>query len=84
MLADGSRPFTNLTNPKEASAVLPAGTIAGAKLAPTGGDPIARHPDRELKAGTDLIVYAVGSLADNTVTFYTQSIDGLMPLPTTL
>ena len=36
----------------------------------------------ELKSGTDLIVYAVGSLDDNTVTFYTQSIDGLGGTPT--
>ena len=31
VLADGSRPFTNLSNPNEASAALPAGEIAGAK-----------------------------------------------------
>ena len=77
VLADGSRPFTNLSNPNEASAVLPAGQIAGAKLAPAGGDPIVDIPAVELKAGTDLIVYAVGSLTDNTLTFYTQTISGL-------
>ena len=82
VLADGSRPFTNLTNPKEASAVLPAGQIAGAKLAPAGGDPIVDIPSVELKAGTDLIVYAVGSLTDNTVTFYTQTITDLGGSPT--
>ena len=84
VLADGSRPFTNLSNPNEAAAILPAGTISGAQIAPTGGDPIAPVPDVTLNAGTDLIVYAVGSLADDTFTFYTQEIDGLMPLPTTL
>ena len=36
----------------------------------------------DLKAGTDLVVYAVGSLTDNTVTFYTQTIDGLGGAPT--
>ena len=46
VLADGSRPFTNLSNPNEASAALPAGEIAGAKVAPTGGDPDRRRPDR--------------------------------------
>lgn len=82
VLADGSRPFTNLTNPKEASAVLPAGQIAGAKLAPAGAAPIVDIPTVDLKAGTDLIVYAVGSLTDNTVTFYTQTITGLGGSPT--
>ena len=77
VLADGSRPFTNLTNPNEAAAVLPAGQIAGAKVAPAGGDPIADVPTVDLKAGSDLIVYAVGSLSDNTLTFLTQTISGL-------
>ena len=83
VLADGSRPFTNLTNPNEASAALPAGQIAGAKVAPTGGDPIADVPDRRAaRPGTDLIVYAVGSLSDNTLTFLTQTISGLGGSPT--
>jgi hypothetical protein len=82
VLADGTRPFTNLTNPNEAKAELPAGRIAGAKLAPAGAAPILDIPAVDLKAGTDLIVYAVGSLADNTVTFYTQTIDGLGGSPT--
>ena len=82
VLADGSRPFTNLSNPKEASAELPAGTISGAQLAPTGAAPILDIPSVELKSGSALIVYAVGSLDDNTVTFYTQSLDGLGGSPT--
>ena len=82
VLADGSRPFTNLSNPNEASAALPAGEIAGAKVAPTGGDPIADVPTVELQAGTDLIVYAVGSLEGGSFTFYTQTISGLGGAPT--
>lgn len=77
VLADGTRPFTNLSNPNQAAAVLPAGAITGAQLAPTGADPIAPIPDVELMAGTNLIVYAVGSLADETLTYYTQTIEGL-------
>jgi hypothetical protein len=77
VLADGSRPFTNLANPDEASADLPAGEIAGAQLAPAGGDPIAPVPAVNLAAGTNLIVYAVGSLDDGSLTFYTQTIEGL-------
>lgn len=82
VLADGSRPFTNLSNPGEASAELPAGRITGAKLAPAGGAAILDIPAVELKAGTDLVVYAVGSLTDKTLTFYTQTIDGLGGSPT--
>src|SRR5690606_31730474 len=54
---------------------LPAGEIAGAQLAPTGGDPLVDVPTVELAAGSNLIVYAVGSLADETFTFYTQEIE---------
>jgi hypothetical protein len=82
VLADGSRPFTNLTNPNEAAADLPAGEIAGAGIAPTGGDPIADVPTVTLAAGSNLIVYAVGSLDDQTFTFYTQEITGLGGAPT--
>src|SRR5215207_11184446 len=32
VLADGSRPFTNLSNPNEAAADLPAGPIGGAQI----------------------------------------------------
>jgi hypothetical protein len=77
-----ARPFTNLVNGKEGSAVLAAGPIAGAKVAPTGADPIADVPAVQLKAGSNLIVYAVGSLADKTFTFYTQEITGLGGAPT--
>jgi hypothetical protein len=81
VLADGSRPITNLSNPNEAAAVVAAGPIAGAKIAPTGGDPIADVPTVELRAGSDLIVYAVGSLDANTFTFATQTVDDLGGAP---
>jgi hypothetical protein len=82
ILADGSRPFTNLSNPNEAGADLPAGPITGAQIAPTGGEALASVPDVELAAGTNLIVYAVGSLEEDSFTFQTQSIDGLGGEPT--
>jgi hypothetical protein len=75
------RPFTNLVNGKEGKANLPAGAISGAKIAPTGADPIADVPSVDLKAGSNLIVYAVGSLEDNTFTFYTQELTGLGGAP---
>ena len=67
-----ARPVENAANGDSANLDLPAGEIAGAKIAPTGGDPIADVPTVNLGAGTNLIVYAVGSLADETFTFFTQ------------
>jgi hypothetical protein len=77
-----ARPITNLSNPNESVLVLPAGEIAGAKIAPTGGAPIADVPAVTLGAGTSLTVYAVGSLEGNTFTFLTQEIEGLGGAPT--
>ena len=69
-----ARPVENLSNPEEASLDLPAGEVAGAQIAPTGGDPIADVPTVSVVAGENLIVFAVGSLADETFTFYTQTV----------
>ena len=69
-----ARPVENLSNPEEASLDVPAGEIAGAQIAPTGGDPIADVPTVTVAAGQNLIVFAVGSLADETFTFYTQDV----------
>lgn len=70
-----ARPIENAANGDEAALDLPAGELAGAQIAPTGGDPIADVPTVNIEAGKNLIVYAVGSLADETFTFYTQTID---------
>jgi hypothetical protein len=69
-----ARPFTNVTNGQGGDADLAAGQIAGAQVAPAGGDPIADVPTVTLAAGSNLIVYAVGSLEANTFTFYTQTV----------
>lgn len=66
------RPIEGAENGASADLELPAGEIAGAQLAPAGGDPIVDVPTVNLTAGTNLIVYAVGSLEDETFTFYTQ------------
>ena len=67
-----ARPVENAANGDSVDLDLPAGEISGAQIAPTGGDPIADVPTVELQAGTNLIVYAVGSLEDGTFTFYTE------------
>ena len=69
-----ARPVENAANGDKASLDIPAGEIAGAQVAPTGGDPIADVPTVTLAAGTNLIVYAVGSLEAETFTFLTQEV----------
>lgn len=75
LVVGDARPVENAANGASADLDLPAGEIAGAKLAPTGGDPLVDVPTVTLAAGTNLIVYAVGSLADETFTFLTQEIE---------
>ena len=68
------RPVENISNGEVQSLTLPAGEVAGAEIAPTGGDPIAPVPTVTVASGENLTVYAVGSLEDETFTFYTQTI----------
>ena len=72
LVVGDARPIEGAANGASADLDLPAGEIAGAQLAPAGGDPIVDVPTVTLSAGTNLIVYAVGSLEDETFTFYTQ------------
>ena len=75
LVVGDARPIEGAANGDSAELALPAGEIAGAQLAPAGGDPIVDVPTVNLAAGTDLIVYAVGSLDDGSLTFYTQEIE---------
>lgn len=75
LVVGDARPIENAANGASAELELPAGEIAGAQLAPTGGDPLVDVPTVNLVSGNNLIVYAVGSLADETFTFYTQEIE---------
>lgn len=71
LVVGDARPVEGASNGDAADLVLPAGEIAGAQIAPTGGDPIADVPTVTLAAGTDLSVVAAGSLDEGTFTFYT-------------
>ena len=75
LVVGDARPIEGAVNGDSAELALPAGEIAGAQLAPAGGDPIVDVPTVNLAAGTDLIVYAIGSLDDGSFTFYTQEIE---------
>lgn len=83
VLANGAAAFTNLANPDEASAALPAGVIS-AEVVPTGAtEPVVIGPaDLSIQDGASLIVYAVGSLDDGSLTVLTESITGLGSAPT--
>ena len=71
LVVGDARPIEGAENGASADLELPAGEIAGAQLAPAGGDPIVDVPTVNLTAGTNLIVYAVGSLEGESFTFYT-------------
>jgi hypothetical protein len=79
--AGGQPVFENLTNPKEAKADLPAGTV-DADVVLAGTDTVAIGPaDLNLKEGTATIVHAVGSAEDETLDLVTQTITGLHSAP---
>ncbi|MET0492727.1 MAG: DUF4397 domain-containing protein [Actinoplanes sp.] len=79
--AGGKPVFSDLTNPKEAEADLPAGTVS-ADVVLAGTDDVAVGPaDLDLKEGTATIVYAVGSAEDKSLDLVTQTISGLHSAP---
>ncbi|MFP3900610.1 MAG: DUF4397 domain-containing protein [Acidimicrobiia bacterium] len=80
--AGGEVVFANLSNPNEASAELPAGTVS-ADVVPAGqSEPVVIGPaDLPVTEGSALIVYAVGSLDDGTLQTLTETIEGLGAAP---
>ncbi len=81
--ADGAVAFSNLSNPNEAKADLPAATYS-VEVVPTGADePVVIGPaDIAVNDGDSLIVYAVGSLEAGSLTVLTETITGLGQTPT--
>ena len=79
--ANGAVAFKGLTNPNEAKADLPAGTIK-ADVVLAGTDTVAIGPaDVNLKEGTNTIVYAWGSAADKNLALATQVLTGMHSAP---
>jgi hypothetical protein len=79
--ANGQVAFKDLTNPNEAKADLPAGTIK-ADVVLAGTDTVAIGPaDLNLKEGTNTIVYAWGSAADKNLALATQVLSGMHSAP---
>ncbi len=79
--AGGAPVFKDLTNPKEASAVVDAGTVS-ADVVLAGTDTVAIGPaDLDLKEGVSTIVYAWGSAADSNLALGVQTISGMASAP---
>jgi len=82
VLAGDAVAIANLANGEGRSLDLGAGTIS-ASVVPTGAsDPVVIGPaDLTVTEGESLIVYAVGSLGDDSLTVLTETIDGLHSAP---
>lgn len=82
VLAGGSPAIVNLPNGEGRSLDLGAGTIS-ASVVPTGESaPVVIGPaDLTINEGESLTVYAVGSLADDSLTVLTETISGLHSAP---
>lgn len=79
--ADGKAALKNLTNPNEAKAVVPAGTIS-ADVVLAGTDTVAIGPaDLMLKDGTNTVVYAWGSADDKNLELAVQTLSGMGSAP---
>jgi hypothetical protein len=79
--ANGAVALKGLTNPKEAKAVVDAGTIK-ADVVLAGTDTVAIGPATlSLKEGTNTIVYAWGSAADKNLMLATQTVSGMHSAP---
>ena len=79
--AGGKPVFTDLTNPKEDSADIPAGTVS-ADVVLAGTDKVVIGPaDLKLVEGVHTIVYAWGSADDGNLKLAVQTISGMHSAP---
>jgi hypothetical protein len=81
VLVNGSPALTNLANPNEAKAEVPAGTYAAAVAATGTTTPVIGPANLTLQAGTAYFVYAIGSLQDKNLDLVVQTIGGLAAPP---
>ncbi len=74
VLAGGDPVVEGLENPDERSLEVDAGTIEAAVAAAGETDPVIGPQSLELQAGANLVVYAVGSLEEETATLLVQQV----------
>ena len=75
LIIGDQRPIVDAINGQSAELELPAGSLTDAQLAPTGDVAIAEIATLDLAANTNTIVYAVGSVDDDTLDFVVQIVD---------
>lgn len=81
VLAGGDPVFTDLSNPNEAAADLPADTYAASVAAAGTTDPVIGPADVPVAEGQATIVYAVGSLEADDLDVLVQTVGGLHSAP---
>ena len=75
VLAGGTAVISGLANPDEATLTLPAGTVSAAVAAAGTTDPVIGPADVPVVAGQVTIVYAIGSLEEQTLGVLVQTIE---------
>ncbi len=82
ILANDAVLFGGVSNPAEGVADVPAATY-DVKIVPTGAtEPVVFQTDLAVPEGTNVIVYAIGSLDGGSFTVAAQAISGLHSAPT--
>lgn len=85
VLAGGEVVFAAVANGAEGAADLPAGTVSASVVPAGASEPVVIGPaDLPVTEGEALIVYAVGSLDDDTIDVLTESVTGLAGAPTSV
>jgi hypothetical protein len=74
VLAGGTAVISDLSNPDEASLDLPAGTVSASVAAAGTTDPVIGPADVPVVAGQVTIVYAIGSLEDESLGVLVQTL----------
>lgn len=81
VLAGDEPVITDLANAAEESLDLPAGTVSATVAATGTTEPVIGPADIPVQEGVSTIVYAWGSLEDDTLDVATQTIEGLHSAP---
>lgn len=84
VLAGGSAVISGLNNPDEQVLTLPAGEVSASVAAAGTTEPVIGPADVNVAEGVNTIVYAWGSLDEETLELAVQTIDGLHSSPNSI
>lgn len=79
--SDGEVVFDGLTNPNEAQADLPAGTVPASVVLAGTDDVVLGPADLSLQEGSATIAYAIGSAEEGTLDLLVQTVSGMASAP---